>query len=89
MTCGRLSVKNALLERLAQDFQDVACALGQFVQKEHAVVRQRHLPGHRHLPAANQPDIREGVVTDAKGVRGDQGGGPPGGAAPPGGSTTR
>jgi hypothetical protein len=53
---------DTLLEGLAQDFQHVACALGQFVQKEHAVVRQRHFPRPRHLAAADQADVREGVV---------------------------
>jgi hypothetical protein len=51
-----------LLERLAQDFQHVAFELGQFIQKEHAVVRQRHFAGHRHLAAAEQADVRDGVV---------------------------
>jgi hypothetical protein len=53
---------DTLLEGLAQDFQDVAFELGPCIQKEHAVVRQRHLPGHRHLPAADQADIGDDVV---------------------------
>jgi hypothetical protein len=48
-TCGRLYSENTLLERLAQDCQHVACARGQFIQKEPAVVRPRHVAGHRHL----------------------------------------
>jgi hypothetical protein len=56
---------DAILERLAQDFQDVACALRPFIQKERAVVCQRHFPGHRQLPAADQPDIRDGVTEGA------------------------
>jgi hypothetical protein len=90
MTCGRLSVYDTLLERLARAFQHVACALGQLVQQERAVVRPRHFAGHRHLAAADQADIREGVVGGATGERRDQGGcgwcrGLPGGSAPAGG----
>jgi hypothetical protein len=50
-----------ILERLAQDLQDVAAALREFIQKEHAVVRPRHVAGHRHLPAADPPHIGDGV----------------------------
>jgi hypothetical protein len=57
-----LYVYDTLLEGLAQDFQHVACALGQFIQEEHAVVRQRHFAGPRHLAAADQADVRYGVV---------------------------
>jgi hypothetical protein len=73
-TCGRLYLYDTLLKRLAQDFQDVSCALGQLVQEEHAVVRQRHLPGPRHLPTTDQANVREGVIGGATGARGDQGG---------------
>jgi hypothetical protein len=58
---------DAILEGLAQHLQDVACALGPFIQKEHAVVRQRHVFGHRHLSAADQPHVRNGVVRARKG----------------------
>jgi hypothetical protein len=71
---GRLYACNALLEGLAQVLQDVAFALGQLVQKAHAVVRQRHLTRHRHLAAADQADVRDGVVGGATGARGDYGG---------------
>jgi hypothetical protein len=62
MTCGKLYSCDPLLEGLAQDFQHVAFELGQFIQEEHAVVRQRHLPRHRHLAAADQADIGDGGV---------------------------
>jgi hypothetical protein len=65
-TCGRLYFCDALLKRLAQNLQDMAAALRPFIQKENAVVRQRHFAGHRHLPATDQPDIRNGVVGSAK-----------------------
>jgi hypothetical protein len=71
---GRLYSCNTLLEGLAQDCQDVACALGPFIQKEHAMVRQRHVTGQRHLAAADQADVRVDVVGGAKRAGGDQGG---------------
>ena len=49
-----------LLERLPQDLQDMAAALGQFIQEAHAVVGQRDLAGHRDAAATVQPRIREG-----------------------------
>jgi hypothetical protein len=39
MTCGRLSVYGSPLERLAQDLQDMAAALGSFIHEGHAMVR--------------------------------------------------
>jgi hypothetical protein len=73
-TPARLYLYDPILERLAQDFQDVACALGPCIQKEHAVIRQRHFAGHRHLAAADQAGIRDRVMGGAKGARGDHGG---------------
>jgi hypothetical protein len=52
----------------------MAFELRQFIQEAHAVVRPRHVPGQRHLAAAEQPDIRDSVMGGAKGARGDQGG---------------
>ena len=49
-------------QRLAQDLQDMAAALGQFIQEEHAVVGQRHFARHRHVAPADQARIRDGVV---------------------------
>jgi hypothetical protein len=46
MTCGRLSVYDTILEVLAQHLEGMAAELRQFIQKEHAVVRQRHLAWH-------------------------------------------
>jgi len=66
-TCGRWYVCDAILERLAQDFQDVACALGPFIEEEPAAVRRRHLPRPRHLTAADEPHIRDGLVGARKG----------------------
>jgi hypothetical protein len=72
MTPARLYLCDTLLERLAQDFQDVAAELRQFIQQEHAVVRQRPLAGQRHLAPADQPHIRDGVMRGAKGARRDE-----------------
>jgi hypothetical protein len=52
----------------------MASGLRPFIQKAHAVVRPRHVARHRHLAAADQPQLREGVMGGAKGARGDQGG---------------
>jgi hypothetical protein len=59
---GRLYRYDALLKRPAQDLQDMAAELGPFIQEEHAVVCQRHIAGHRHVPPADQPRIQDGVV---------------------------
>ena len=67
MTCGRLSVYNTLLQRLAQDLEHMTAAPWEFIQKEHAMVGQRHLRRHGQLTAADQPRIRDGVVGGAKG----------------------
>jgi hypothetical protein len=60
-TCGRLYVYETLLQRLAQDFEDMAAEFRPFISKEHAVVRQRHLTRHRHLAAPDQPHIGHGM----------------------------
>jgi hypothetical protein len=70
----RLYVYDTLLERLAQDFQDVAAALRHLVEKHNPVGRQRHLAWHRHRPPTAQPDVRNGVVRSATRVGGDEGG---------------
>jgi hypothetical protein len=53
-TRGRLSACDPILKRLAQDLQDMAAALGELIQKEHAMMGQRHLTRHRHVAAADQ-----------------------------------
>jgi hypothetical protein len=45
---------------LAQDLGDIAAALGQRIQEEHAMVGQRHVTPHRHVAPADQPRIRGG-----------------------------
>jgi hypothetical protein len=68
MTPAKLYSCETLLERLAQDLQHMAAELGQFIQEAHAVVGQRHLARHRHLAAADQPHIRDGMMGGAKGA---------------------
>jgi hypothetical protein len=51
---------NTLLERLAPGHEDGPSELGQLIQREHAVVRQRHLARQQDRAPADQPDIRDG-----------------------------
>jgi hypothetical protein len=61
-TPEKLYVYETLLERLAQDLQDMATKLGPFIQEEHAIVGQRHVARHWHVAPADQPRIREGMM---------------------------
>jgi hypothetical protein len=65
-TPAKLYVYETILERLAQDLQDMAAELGPCIQEEHAIVGQRHFTRHRHVAPADQPRIRDGVVGRAK-----------------------
>ena len=56
---GGLSSCEAVLEQLAQDREDMATALREFVQEAHPMVRPRPLARHRDLPAADPPHIRD------------------------------
>jgi hypothetical protein len=71
-TSAKIYVYQTLLERLAQDLQDMAAALGPCIQEAHAVVGQRHLAGHRHVTTADQPRIRNGLVGRATRAGSDQ-----------------
>jgi hypothetical protein len=66
MTPAKLYVYETIIERLAQDLEDMAAALGEFIQEAHAVVGQRHFARHRHVAAADQPHIGDGVMGGAK-----------------------
>jgi hypothetical protein len=61
-TPARLYSYDTLLERLPQDLEDLAAALGQFIEKQHAIMGQRHVAGQRHLAAADQPDIGDRLM---------------------------
>jgi hypothetical protein len=69
--CGRLSLCNALLERLAEPLDDLTPALRAFVQAAHAMVRPRPLTRPRELTAA-PAHSRDGVMRGAEGPRHDQ-----------------
>jgi hypothetical protein len=71
-TPTKLYLCEAILQRLAQDLQGMAAALGPFIQEEHAVMGQRHLAGHRHVTTADQPCTRDGVMAGATRAGGDQ-----------------
>jgi hypothetical protein len=72
------------LERLAQRVEHLRLELGQFVEEEHAVMGERHLPRPRAQPAADQrrhaggmvrgaerPAVGERAAIDLAGDRGD------------------
>jgi hypothetical protein len=61
-TPAKLYVYDTLLERLAQDLEDMAAEFGPFIQERHAIVGQRHVARHRHMAPANHPRVRDGVV---------------------------
>jgi hypothetical protein len=61
-TRWRLSVEDTLFEWLAEHLEDMTPALREFVQEEHAMVRQRHLARPRDLAAADPPHIRDGMM---------------------------
>lgn len=52
----------AVLQGLTQHFEDAARQLRQFVEEEHAVVGQRYFARLCVLTAANEGDLRNGVV---------------------------
>ena len=62
----------ALFQRLAHGFQHGAFELGQFVQKQHAVVRQRDFAGRRIGIAAEQTGVAGRVVRRAERTARDQ-----------------
>jgi hypothetical protein len=51
MTCGRLSSYDTLLQRLAQDLEDMAAALGQLIQEEHTIEARKTSPCRGKGPA--------------------------------------
>ena len=63
----------AFFQGLAQHLEGGAAELRQFVQEEHPVVGQAHLPGPGDGAAADEPRVRDGVVGGAEGAPGHQG----------------
>jgi hypothetical protein len=70
----RLSLRKALLKLLPQDRKHVTPALREFIEAEHAVVGQRHLPRPRHLTAADPPHSRNRLMGGATRPRGHRAG---------------
>ncbi len=62
----------SLFERLPQHFEDAAIELRHLVQEQHAVVRERDLPGAWNRPAADERHVGDGVVWRAERPRGEQ-----------------
>jgi hypothetical protein len=56
-TPAKLYLYETIFKWLPQDLQDMAAALGEFIEEEHAIVGQRHVSRHRHVAPANQPRI--------------------------------
>jgi len=85
---GSLSSCDPHLERLRQDLEHMALALGQLSQAQEAVVRQGYLPRYGPVTAAEQAHVRDGVVRSQERARGDDSGattGQPGDARDAGG----
>src|SRR5262245_60782978 len=72
-TPAKLYVYETLLQGLAQHLQDMAAALRQLIQEQHAVVGQRHLARHRHVAPTDQLHIRDRLMCGAKRTGRDQG----------------
>ena len=56
----------AFLERLAQHLEHVPAELRHLVEEEHAVMREADFPGPRMRSAADQRDVRYGVMRRAE-----------------------
>src|SRR5262249_25857 len=54
-----------ILERLAQRFDSAAAEFGELVEKEYAVVRERHLSGARRIASADEPRLAHRMVRAA------------------------
>jgi hypothetical protein len=72
MTCGRLSVYHFPSSGGRQISRTWRRHAGRVSRKRTPVVREGHLVRHRHAAAADQPDIRDGVMGGAKGAGRDQ-----------------
>ena len=64
---GAGDAERAIFQRLAEHFENVARKLREFVEEEHAVVRQADFAGTRHAgAAADQAGVGDGVVRRAE-----------------------
>jgi len=53
---------------VVEDPEDMALALGQLIQQQDAVVRQRHFAWQRHQGAADQAHVGDRVVRRSEGA---------------------
>jgi len=63
---GSAQPDDAVLDGLAERFEHVPAELGQLVEEEHAVVRERDLAGSRNRAAADETGIGHGVMGRAE-----------------------
>src|SRR5450631_4493117 len=63
---------DAVFEWLAEDFENVAGELGEFVQEEQTVVGEGDFAGARDHATADEARVRDGVVGRAEGTVSDQ-----------------
>jgi hypothetical protein len=61
-TPAKLYSRDTLLQRLAQDLDNMAPDLRPFIQEENVVVRPRDLARHGEVPAAGQPHVRDRMM---------------------------
>ena len=59
---GARDAYRAVLQRLSHNLQNVTREFREFIQKEDAVVGQRHFAGAGHGAASNQSCVGDGVV---------------------------
>ena len=69
---ARAMLTRAVFQGLAQNFENVAWELRQFVEKEQAVVGERNFAGARDDSAADQSGVGDGVVRRAIRARSHQ-----------------
>jgi hypothetical protein len=66
MAGGAGNMHTAGFQRLAQGFQHLAVELGQFIEKQDALMGQADFAGARWIAAADQRHRRGGVMRAAK-----------------------
>jgi hypothetical protein len=60
-------------QRLARDFEHLARALGQLIQKQNPMVSEGDLPAHGNLGPADEPRIEDGMMGSPKRAGGHKG----------------
>ena len=72
--CTQWLVEDPILERLSQDFEDMALELGQLIQEQQAMVRQRHLARHGQLTTAEHAHSGDRLVRGPERTGSEEGG---------------